>query len=28
MIKNAVSNFYERIARCEIVKGAQFEHFM
>jgi len=28
MIENAVSNFYERIAHCQIVNGIQFEHFI
>jgi len=28
MIRNAVSNFYERIAHCQIVNDVQFEHFM
>jgi len=28
MSRYAVSNFYKRIAHCQIVNGAQFEHFI
>lgn len=27
-IRNAVSNFYDRIAHCQTVNGAQFEHLL